>query len=335
MISINIGFLVYPDVVQLDVMGAYQVLSFPPNAKIYLVAKNLNPLVSSEGLIITPTKTLDDCPSLDVICVPGGGMGQIEVMKDQEILNFLRQQSRTARFTTSVCTGSLILAAANLLQGYKATCHWALREQLAMFGVEVILERVVIDRNFITGAGVTSGIDFGLTVLSLLWGEEMAKMAQVGEQSTSVVAHAQHLLTESSAIRDHLTSALQQTEVVQAETKSIAECAKQSSDAALQRTDQISQTQAAELEHLKDAQLRVRSMAEFATKGSHDALEKAKQVEWSNIKAIKEVEQRLSQFSTTTLTNAKSANDLATKRRRTLCDCCTTRFPAMTSKSRT
>ena len=179
MISINIGFLVYPDVVQLDVMGAYQVLSFPPNAKIYLVAKTLNPLVSSEGLIITPTKTLDDCPSLDVICVPGGGMGQIEVMKDQEILNFLRQQSRTARFTTSVCTGSLILAAANLLQGYKATCHWALREQLAMFGVEVILERVVIDRNFITGAGVTSGIDFGLTVLSLLWGEEMAKMAQL------------------------------------------------------------------------------------------------------------------------------------------------------------
>ena len=125
---------------------------------------------------------------------------------------------------------------------------------------------------------------------------EMAKVAEVGEQSTSAVAHAQHLLTESSAIRDHLTSTLQQTEAVQAETKSIAECAKQSSDAALQRTDQISQTQAAELEHLKDAQSRVRSMAEFATKGSHDALEKAKQVEWSNIKAIKEVEQRLSLY---------------------------------------
>lgn len=179
MTSINIGFLVYPDVVQLDVMGTYQVLSFPPNAKIHLVAKTLEPLLSSEGLTITPTTTLDDCPSLDVICVPGGGMGQIEVIRDRDIIAFLQQQSRTARYTTSVCTGSLILAAANLLQGYKATCHWAFREQLAMFGVEVIPERVVIDRNLITGAGVTSGIDFGLTLLNLLWGEEMAKMAQL------------------------------------------------------------------------------------------------------------------------------------------------------------
>lgn len=179
MTSFNIGFLVYPDVIQLDVMGAYQVLSFPPNVKTYLIAKNLDPLPSNEGLIITPTITLDDCPPLDVICVPGGGMGQVEVMKDQKILNFLRQQSSNARYTTSVCTGSLILAAANLLQGYKATCHWTFREQLALFGVEVVPERVVIDRDRVTGAGVTSGIDFGLTLLNLLWGEDMAKMAQL------------------------------------------------------------------------------------------------------------------------------------------------------------
>ncbi len=179
MTFVNIGFLVYPDVVQLDVMGAYQVLSFPPNAQIYLVAKTLKPFLSNEGLTITPTTTLDDCPLLDVICVPGGGMGQVEVMKDQNILNFLQQQSRSARYTTSVCTGSLILAAANLLQGYKATCHWAFREQLALFGVEVIPERIVRDRHLITGAGVTSGIDFALTLLDLLWGEEIAKMAQL------------------------------------------------------------------------------------------------------------------------------------------------------------
>jgi cyclohexyl-isocyanide hydratase len=177
--QINIGFLVYYDVIQLDVMGAYQVLSFPPNATLHLVGKTLTPILSSEGLIITPTTTLDNCPTLDVICVPGGGMGQIEVMKDESILNFLQQKSTAAKYITSVCTGSLILAAANLLQGYKATCHWAFREQLAILGVEVIPERVVIDRDRITGAGVTSGIDFGLTLLSLLCGENMAKMAQL------------------------------------------------------------------------------------------------------------------------------------------------------------
>lgn len=175
----NIGFLVYSDVVQLDIMGAYQVLSFPPNAKIHLIAKTLDSIASNEGLTITPTTTIDNCPSLDIICVPGGGIGQLEVMKDRDILNFLRHQSNQAKYTTSVCTGSLILAAANLLQGYKATCHWAFREQLAMLGVEITNQRVVIDRDRITGAGVTSGIDLGLTLLSLLWGEEMAKKAQL------------------------------------------------------------------------------------------------------------------------------------------------------------
>lgn len=176
---INIGFLVYPGVFQLDVMAAYQILSFPPNAKIHLIWKNITPLISNEDLIITPTTTFDLCPQLDVICVPGGGMGQVEVMKDREILKFLQQQGSTAKYITSVCTGSMILAAANLLKGYKATCHWAVREQLAMLGVEVIPERVVIDRNRITGAGVTSGIDFGLTLVSLIWGESMAKMTQL------------------------------------------------------------------------------------------------------------------------------------------------------------
>ncbi|MBP0027370.1 DJ-1/PfpI family protein [Roseofilum sp. Guam] len=179
MSKLQIGFLIYPGVVQLDVMGAYQVLDFPPNTQLHLISKSLDPIVSNEGLTFTPTVTFVECPTLDVICVPGGSMGQIEVMKDPETLHFLQQQSKSAQYVTSVCTGSMILAVAGLLQGYKATCHWAFRDQLAMLGVEVIPERVVIDRNRITGAGVTSGIDFGLTLLALLCGEEIAKMTQL------------------------------------------------------------------------------------------------------------------------------------------------------------
>jgi cyclohexyl-isocyanide hydratase len=179
MAQLQIGFLIYPGFIQLDVMGAYQVLTFPPNIQVHLIAKTLSPITSNENLKILPTTTLNDCPPLDVICVPGGGFGQVEAMKDTELLNFLQKQAGTAQYVTSVCTGSMILAAAGLLQGYKATCHWAFREQLAMLGVEVIPQRVVIDRNRITGAGVTSGIDFGLTLLGLLCGEDVAKMAQL------------------------------------------------------------------------------------------------------------------------------------------------------------
>lgn len=177
--QLQIGFLIYPGVIQLDVMGAYQVLAFPPHTQVHLLWKTLSSVVSNEGLILTPTMTLAECPPLDVICVPGGGIGQVEVMQDAEILDFLRQQSITAQYVTSVCTGSLILAAAGLLQDYKATCHWAFRDQLAMLGVEVVPQRVVIDRNRVTGAGVTSGIDFGLTLLKLLYGEQVAKMTQL------------------------------------------------------------------------------------------------------------------------------------------------------------
>ncbi|MDY6785953.1 MAG: DJ-1/PfpI family protein [Cyanobacteriota bacterium] len=179
MTRLQIGFLIYPGVIQLDVMGAYQVLAFPPTTQLHLLWKTRSAIASNEGLTLVPTTTLTDCPALDAICVPGGGLGQVDVMKDIEILNFLQQQAKSARYVTSICTGSMILAAAGLLQGYKATCHWAFREQLAMLGVEVIPQRVVIDRDRVTGAGVTSGIDFGLTLLNLLYGEEVAKMAQL------------------------------------------------------------------------------------------------------------------------------------------------------------
>jgi cyclohexyl-isocyanide hydratase len=176
---LEIGFLIYPGVIQLDVMGAYQVLDFPTNTKVHLIWKTLLPVISNEGFIFTPTTTFVDCPALDVICVPGGGMGQIDVMKDTEILDFVKQQSTTAQYVTSVCTGSMILAAAGLMQGYKSACHWAFRDQLAMLGVDVVTQRVVVDRNRVTGAGVTSGIDFGFTLLGLLCGDSVAKAAQL------------------------------------------------------------------------------------------------------------------------------------------------------------
>ena len=179
MTQLQIGFLIYPGVIQLDFTGPYQVLSFPPNTEVHLVWKNLMPMKSNEGLVLTPTTTFADCPPLDVICVPGGGLGQLDVMKNNKALAFLKQQADTAQYVTSVCTGSMILAAAGVLSGYKATCHWAFRDQLAALGVEVVPQRVVVDRNRITGAGVTSGIDFAFTLLGLLCDEETAKVTQL------------------------------------------------------------------------------------------------------------------------------------------------------------
>ncbi len=174
----QIGLVIYPDMTQLDITGPFQVFSFIPNAQVLILWKNLEPVRSANGLTILPTLTFEQCPNLDVLCIPGGP-GQIEMMQDEEVLQFLREQGKTAKFVTSVCTGSLILAAAELLQGYRAACHWAFRDQLAMLGVEVGTERVVVDRNRITGGGVTAGIDFGLAVASKLCGEEMAKTIQL------------------------------------------------------------------------------------------------------------------------------------------------------------
>jgi len=174
-----IGLVIFPGMTQLDMTGPYQVFSMMPDTRVLLLWKTLEPVTSSEGMTILPTATFNDCLSLDVLCVPGGAIGQVEMMQDAEVLEFLRQQGKTAKYITSVCTGSLILAAAGLLQGYRAACHWAFRDQLAMLGVEVGTQRVVVDRNRITGGGVTAGIDFGLVVVGKLCGEETAKMIQL------------------------------------------------------------------------------------------------------------------------------------------------------------
>jgi cyclohexyl-isocyanide hydratase len=176
--TIQIGILLYPNVTQLDATGPAQVLSRVPGAKMHMIWKTLDPVPTDAGFSIVPTTTFADCPKLDVICVPGGG-GQTVLMTDDETLDFLRKQAATARYVTSVCTGSLVLGAAGLLKGYKSACHWAWRDMLPAFGAIPVAERVVRDRNRISGGGVTAGIDFGLTVAAELAGEEVAKSIQL------------------------------------------------------------------------------------------------------------------------------------------------------------
>jgi cyclohexyl-isocyanide hydratase len=144
-----------------------------------MIWKTRDPVPTDAGFSIVPTTTFADCPQLDVICVPGGG-GQVDLMSDDETLDFLRRQATGARYVTSVCTGSLVLGAAGLLKGYRSACHWASRDLLAAFGAIPVAERVVRDRNRISGGGVTAGIDFGLTLLAELAGEEVARSVQLG-----------------------------------------------------------------------------------------------------------------------------------------------------------
>lgn len=174
----NVVMLLYPRMTQLDLTGPFEVFTRFPELNIHLAWKSLEPVTDVGGLRILPTTTLETCPQADILFVPGGP-GQIDLMEDEEVANFLRAQATHAAYVTSVCTGSLVLAAAGLLTGYRAACHWLSLEQLAYFGVEPVSERVVIDRNRITGAGVTSGIDFALTLTATLFGEERARIAQL------------------------------------------------------------------------------------------------------------------------------------------------------------
>jgi cyclohexyl-isocyanide hydratase len=175
----HIGLLIFPGMTQLDVTAPHQVFSLLNDTRVHLLWKTLEPITSNEGMTLLPTTTFDECPTLEVICVPGGGMGAVEMMRDETVLEFLRQKSAQATYITSVCTGSLILAAAGLLQGYRAACHWLFRDQLAMLGVEVATERVVVDRDRITGGGVTAGIDFAIAIAAKLSGEATAKTIQL------------------------------------------------------------------------------------------------------------------------------------------------------------
>ncbi len=173
-----VGLIFYPGMTALDIIGPQQVFSGLPGVKLHRIWKTLDPIATDDGMAIVPDTTFENCPKLDVICI-GGGLGQMGVIDDPELLGFLSRQGSTAKFVTSVCGGSEFLAKAGLLNGYRAATHWLARQQLAELGVEVGTERVVVDRNRMTGGGVTAGIDFGLTIAAALCGEETAKLTQL------------------------------------------------------------------------------------------------------------------------------------------------------------
>jgi cyclohexyl-isocyanide hydratase len=176
---LQIGLVIFPKVTQLDLTGPLQVFSSVPDAKVHLVWKRIEPVPSDSVLSLTPTITFADCPQLDVICVPGGA-GINDMVNDAEMLDFLRAQAKGAKYVTSVCTGSLVLGAAGLLQGYRAATHWSAMEFLEAFGATPVNIRVCTDRNRVTGGGVTAGIDFALTLVSMLVDRRTAEAIQLG-----------------------------------------------------------------------------------------------------------------------------------------------------------
>ena len=176
---LQIGIVVFPKVTQLDFTGPLQVFSALPGATIHLIWKRIEPVPSDAVLTISPTMSFADCPQLDVICVPGGA-GTDDMVNDEEVLDFLRAQAQAAAYITSVCTGSLVLGAAGLLRGYKATTHWSAMEYLEPYGALPTKTRVCVDRNRFTGGGVTAGIDFALTLVSHLADRATAEAIQLG-----------------------------------------------------------------------------------------------------------------------------------------------------------
>jgi cyclohexyl-isocyanide hydratase len=176
---LRVVFLVYPNVTQLDLTGPAQVLSRLGDSTVDLVWKTRDPMQTDSGFALLPTATLEETEAADILCVPGG-FGCVDVMHDDEALDWVRSVGSGAQWLTSVCTGSLILGAAGLLQGYRATSHWAWRDDLKLFGAEPVAERVVFDRNRVTGGGVTAGIDFALALTAKIRGERFAQAIQLG-----------------------------------------------------------------------------------------------------------------------------------------------------------
>ncbi len=183
--KLTIGMVVYPGMFLMDLIGPLTVFEALMNREIHLLWKNLDAVndLKSEGstyIPIRPTTAFKDCPSnLDVLFVPGGVPGTFAMMEDAEVISFLAEQGKTAKYVTSVCTGSLILGAAGLLNGYRATSYWSMIDVLKEFGAIPARGRVVIDRNRITGGGVTAGIDFGLKIIGALRSPEYAQAVQL------------------------------------------------------------------------------------------------------------------------------------------------------------
>ena len=176
--NVTVGIVLFDGLTQLDLTGAYEVLARMPNTRVLLVAEHDVAVRSEWGLRILPDSTFDTAPALDVLCVPGG-WGVNAQLENNVLLEFLRTRGPRARYVTSVCSGALLLGAAGMLHGYRATTHWMSLDLLRHFGATPIARRVVRDGDRITGAGVTAGIDFGLVLAAELFGDAVAQRIQL------------------------------------------------------------------------------------------------------------------------------------------------------------
>jgi cyclohexyl-isocyanide hydratase len=214
--TLRFGILVFPNVQQLDLTGPYEVFASVEGAAVELIWKDRNPVLSSTRLSLTPTATFDDCPPLDVLCIPGGG-GVNPLLEDEAVLAFVRERAAKARYVTSVCSGALVLGAAGLLKGKRATTHWNAHDFLAGYGATPVEGRIVEDGRLITAGGVTAGIDFGLALVARLAGQAEAETVQLSleyapappfhsgtpaEATPEVLAQAKKRLGASRAARE-------------------------------------------------------------------------------------------------------------------------------------
>jgi cyclohexyl-isocyanide hydratase len=176
---LNIGSLVYPNIDQADLTGPFEVLSRVPDSTFHVIGKTRDPVRDVRGLILTPEIAFAEAPQLDVLVVPGG-VGQEDLMNDELTLSFIQDQAKASQYVFSVCTGALVCGAAGLLRGVKATTHWAAFHLLKYFGAIPVNHRVVVDRRYVSSAGVTAGLDGALYLASLLRGEDVAQQIQLG-----------------------------------------------------------------------------------------------------------------------------------------------------------
>lgn len=172
----QIAMLIYEGMTALDLVGPQLMLASLMNVRVHLVAKTAAPITCDTGFGIVPTTTFEDCPrDLEVMFVPGGTEGTVAAIDDAATIDFISDRGGRARWVTSVCTGALVLGAAGLLRGYRATTHWLARDLLSEVGATAVDQRVVRDRNRMTGAGVSAGLDLGLALAIELRGAEYAR----------------------------------------------------------------------------------------------------------------------------------------------------------------
>jgi cyclohexyl-isocyanide hydratase len=180
MSNFKLGFVIFPDLTQLDLTGPLQVLARLPDSTTFIVGKSDSPVPSDCGLSLVPTHTFANCPALDLICIPGGVKGVIGAIGDHETIDFVRRQAKAAKYVTSVCTGAFVLGVAGLLKGRRATTHWAYTELLPLVGATYAKARIVQDGNLFTAGGVTAGVDFGLSIAAEIAGDTVARTIQLG-----------------------------------------------------------------------------------------------------------------------------------------------------------